>query len=51
MNVFLGHESFGVYERMALTAFDLLSSVVAALFSAHPLRYSWLAIRYMPALG
>ena len=35
MDLCLEHESFGVYEQMPLTAFDLLTSVVAALFCAH----------------
>jgi hypothetical protein len=31
----LEHETLGVYQDVALTAFDLLSTVVSTLFSAH----------------
>jgi hypothetical protein len=42
----LEHESFGVDQQMALSAFDLLSSIVAALFSAYPSSLDRLAIHY-----
>jgi hypothetical protein len=35
MDLCLEDETFGVHQQVTLTAFDLLASVITALFSAH----------------
>ena len=40
------HESFGVYEQMSLTAFDLLTTVVTAFLSTHACGLDRLGIHY-----
>ena len=49
----LGHEhqALSVHEQMTLSAFDLLGSVVSALFSAHARGLDRLAIHDGRALG
>jgi len=42
----LEHESFGVYQQVALSPLHLLASIVAALFSAYTSRLDRLAIHY-----
>jgi hypothetical protein len=40
------HQPLRVHQKMALSSFDLLGSVVAALLSAHPGRFDRLAVHY-----
>ena len=46
VNLRLEHESFGVYEQMSLTTFDLLASVVTTFFSAHSSSLDRLTVYY-----
>src|SRR3954466_9960911 len=46
VNLGLEHESFGVYEQVALSAFHLLSTVVASLLPAHACGLDRLAVHH-----
>src|SRR5215213_10318942 len=46
MNLCLEDETLGVHQQVTLTAFDLLATVVAALFSAHTSGLDRLTIHY-----
>jgi hypothetical protein len=49
MDLGFEHEAFRIYQQVTLTAFDLLTSVVTALFSAHRGALDRLGIHYARA--
>jgi hypothetical protein len=51
MDLGFEHEAFRIYQQVTLSAFDLLGSIVTALFSAYCGSLDRLGIHYEPALG
>jgi hypothetical protein len=51
VNLGLEHETFGIYQQMALPTIDLFSAVAAAFLSTDPTRLDRLGVHYPGALG
>jgi hypothetical protein len=49
VNAGFEHQTLCVHQEVALSAFDLLASIVSSLLSAHPGRFDRLAIYYPSA--